>query len=52
MIEEFLDFNKFTSTIIEEEVDLDYQIRLTLDYEEDFKLISLLIKNLGLIQEK
>ncbi len=47
MIEEFLDFNQFTSTIIEEEVDLDYQIRLTLDYEEDFQLISLLIKNLG-----
>ena len=47
MIEKFIDFNRFKSEIMQEDIELNYQIRLTLDYEEDYHLLSFISRELG-----
>ena len=53
MINKFIESGQnHTSAIIEEDPILDYQIRLTLDYKEDFWLIASISRILGPIPER
>ena len=53
MIDNFIESShNCSSARIEESYTLDYQIRLTLDYEEDYWLISTIIRILGPNPEK
>ncbi len=53
MINNFIESNKYNSSAqMEEDPELDYQIRLTLDYHEDFWLISSIVRILGPVPER
>ena len=47
MIQGYIDFAKYKTEIIDEDPGIDYQIRLTLDYEEDFYLLDYITRVLG-----